>query len=139
MLHRLAYVSSSSTPLALDMLSDILEVSRQNNKRDGISGVLMYHDRTFFQILEGERLVVEDCYGRIARDFRHTDLEIVIDEAIDERSFAKWAMRYAGPDEIQGHIKHSLRSLADLTYDKGVSVDAGKRALELSHKVFDGL
>ena len=50
MFSQLAYVSLS--PLSLDetTLSDILEVSRLNNARDEITGILMYHDELFFQV-----------------------------------------------------------------------------------------
>jgi hypothetical protein len=39
-----------------------LEVSQRNNDRDVITGILLYNDRTFFQVLEGKQSAVEDCY-----------------------------------------------------------------------------
>jgi len=51
----MAYVSVTDTQLGDDDLSDILSVSAHNNERDGVTGLLMYHDQLFFQVLEGFR------------------------------------------------------------------------------------
>ena len=62
MLFQLAYVSLSRLKLDETTLSDILEASQRNNARDEITGILMYHDDMFFQVLEGDRSAVENCY-----------------------------------------------------------------------------
>ncbi|WP_092891658.1 BLUF domain-containing protein [Roseicitreum antarcticum] len=74
--YQLAYVSSSRTRLYEALLNDILTVSEKNNTRDGISGILMYHDQLFFQVLEGERTCVKNCYDRILLDPRHSAIGV---------------------------------------------------------------
>ncbi len=59
--YQIAYVSLSKTPLDEVLLSDVLTASKRNNTLDGISDVLMYHDQSFFQVLEGERTLVKNC------------------------------------------------------------------------------
>jgi hypothetical protein len=77
MLYQLAYTSFSRLPVQEATLSDILGVSRRNNSRDEITGILMYADRTFFQVLEGEQSAVEDCYYKqILNDPRHCRLAL---------------------------------------------------------------
>lgn len=41
------------------------------NARVDVTGMLLYHGRTFFQVLEGDRGVVEPLFDRIGKDKRH--------------------------------------------------------------------
>ncbi|MFX0547549.1 BLUF domain-containing protein [Roseovarius sp. S1116L3] len=135
--YQLAYVSHSRSPLDPTTLADILEVSQRNNARDEITGVLMYHDQLFFQVLEGEQAAVEDCYyRRICHDHRHSGLSLSWCEVVEGRTFPDWLMGYAGPDEIGRYTKGTFHSLTQLKSDKGLS-DPGKYwALELALGVF---
>jgi hypothetical protein len=44
------------------------------------------------QVLEGGRSAVNRLYNRIAGDARHTQVELLIYEEINQRSFAGWSM-----------------------------------------------
>ncbi|TYB83737.1 BLUF domain-containing protein [Oceaniovalibus sp. ACAM 378] len=136
MLSHIAYVSRSCSPLDAKFLSDILEVSVRNNERDGIGGVLMYHDQLFFQILEGEGRLVEQCYGRICRDPRHSGISIALDETVEARSFPDWLMGYVGPDEIGEHTGGAMLSLAGLNAPELSDGDKRGHALELARIMF---
>ncbi len=60
----LTYVSSAVRPFAEDELADLLAVSRQNNARLGITGMLLYKDGNFMQVLEGEEAEVRTLYEK---------------------------------------------------------------------------
>tara|TARA_R100000935_G_scaffold1193_1_gene3839 strand:+ start:5363 stop:5860 length:498 start_codon:yes stop_codon:yes gene_type:complete len=137
MLHQIAYVSRSIEPLNTALLTNILEVSRRNNERDTITGVLMYHDGLFFQVIEGERAVVDLCYARILCDHRHQDLSLILNDTIETLTFSDWAMQYAGPDEIRGHTNSSLQSLADLRSGGEATTAAGNIGLALALTMFE--
>jgi len=135
--YQLAYVSLSRSPLDQTTLSDILEVSERNNARDQITGVLMYHDQLFFQVLEGEQAAVEDCYNRrIYHDPRHFGLSISWSDSVETRTFSGWLMGYAGPDEIGQYTKGRFHSLEQLKGDKGFNEPNKDVALELALAVF---
>jgi hypothetical protein len=137
MLFQLAYVSLSRLRLDETTLSDILEASQRNNARDEITGILMYHDDIFFQVLEGDRSAVEKCYNeRISRDPRHKSLSLVWTDVIESRTFSDWAMGYAGPDEIGRYTKNSFQSLSYLTSDEAVAANTNAPALELARLMF---
>jgi hypothetical protein len=53
-------------------LTALLTGARINNETLGISGMLVYHDGSFLQILEGECDVVGALFDHIAKDDRHT-------------------------------------------------------------------
>lgn len=76
------------------VLLDILAASRRNNPKNGITGMLLYKDGTFLQVLEGERDKVESLYKHIERDGRHRSLLTLLSENIAERSFGEWSMAF---------------------------------------------
>lgn len=136
MLRHIAYVSRSCSPLDAKFLSDILEVSVRNNERDGISGVLMYHDKLFFQVLEGEGRLVQQCYERICRDPRHSGISLALDETVEARSFPDWLMGYVGPDEISTNTSGAMLSLAGLKAPELSDADKRGHALALAQIMF---
>jgi hypothetical protein len=136
MLYQIAYVSVALNLLDPTTLSDILEVSQRNNKRDKITGVLMHHDRLLFQVLEGERSAVERCYMRITKDPRHTGLSLMWEGSVEKRTFPSWAMEYACPKKIEQCSSSSCLSLISLTNGESTTADSDSIALQLARVVF---
>ncbi len=137
MLFQLAYVSLSRLPLDETTLSDILEVSQRNNARDEITGILMYHDEIFFQVLEGDRSAVEKCYYEgISHDPRHKSLSLMWADGVESRTFSDWAMGYVGPEVIGRYTKDSFQSLSYLKSDEAVAANSNGVALQLARSVF---
>ncbi|CAN5718670.1 BLUF domain-containing protein [soil metagenome] len=98
-LYFLIYVSVASDSLRSGELLDLLRVSRENNTRDEITGLLLYKDRRFMQLLEGSQAAVCATFGRIARDSRHHDPTILLEGETAERDFADWSMGFQDLDE----------------------------------------
>lgn len=90
---RIAYRSIATQPeLAVAALADIIAVSDHLNRRDGLSGGLLVSRGRFFQVLEGETADVDRALGRIGRDGRHRDVEMVLRSEVTRRLFRDWAM-----------------------------------------------
>lgn len=87
----------------IDIVSEILAVSARNNLRDTISGLLVYDEGAFFQVLEGPQDTVQACYQRILEDTRHFDIEKMSDERIDRRKFSRWSMGYMDTYELDDY------------------------------------
>ena len=47
------YSSTAVVPFSDHDLFELLEHSRENNARDGLTGMLLYRDERFLQVLEG--------------------------------------------------------------------------------------
>ena len=92
MLVRLMYTSRSNTGMDEQELASILRQSRPTNTAEGITGMLVFSDQLFIQVLEGGRSEVNRLYNRICADKRHTDIELLYFEEITERRFAGWSM-----------------------------------------------
>ena len=93
-LHRLIYTSTAQPGLGLSELRAILETSQANNRRDAVTGALVYDEGLFLQLLEGDRAVLSRTYQRILNDPRHYDLCLIEMVPCAERQFADWAMRH---------------------------------------------
>jgi hypothetical protein len=90
----LAYVSSAAVEFTDDDIADVLTLSRSNNALLDITGVLLYRDGRFIQILEGPDDVVREKFAVIAADQRHRGIHTVSAETIDTRQFPEWTMGY---------------------------------------------
>ncbi len=76
----------------------ILAVSRVNNKKNGLVGVLYYGNSCFFQCLQGEESAVDALYDRLHLDSRHKDIKLLSKTNIGQLSFSKWQMKYVSSD-----------------------------------------
>ena len=93
-MYLLAYASTATFDFQDGDLITLLMNSRANNKRLGITGILLYDDRHFVQVLEGEEQAVRERFARIDADPRHDGVTILLEETSSERQFPKWSMGY---------------------------------------------
>ena len=100
-MHRLIYLSSALPAFSENDLHDILTKSRRNNKLLDVTGLLLYHDRSILQILEGDKQVVNTLFLTISKDPRHTRIIKLIDEEIDSRDFSDWLMGFKALSESE--------------------------------------
>ncbi len=90
------YSSAATIDFSQDDIVALLNTARKNNAKQGVTGMLLYDNGSFFQILEGPPQVVENIYEKIEKDKRHNQVKKIICEEIEERDFAEWTMGHAG-------------------------------------------
>ncbi|HEY9034951.1 MAG TPA: BLUF domain-containing protein [Pseudomonadales bacterium] len=95
---QLIYLSNSTQFDSNDKLQELLKVARRNNSRLGVTGMLLYHEGTFLQVLEGEEAVVDALYARIKQDDRHRACMKVARVSVDAREFGNWSMGFQRPE-----------------------------------------
>lgn len=93
-LHRLIYCSRqlAETRDWDDHVETVLAVSIRNNRRDGLTGLLLCHGGWFVQALEGPASAVSATYGRILVDPRHHSPQVLVSSPATERAFPQWSM-----------------------------------------------
>jgi Sensors of blue-light using FAD len=95
-LERIIYRSESAMNMAgtrmLIHFNDIVSKARLYNSAHGICGFLMFDQRWFHQILEGEPKKVDVLFSRIETDKRHNNVKILKREVINNRTFDNWSM-----------------------------------------------
>jgi hypothetical protein len=96
-MRQLLYVSNTEQHMSVGDLDDILTASRRNNAQLGITGLLLFIDGGFLQILEGEEREVREVYARVAGDPRHANATVMLDREIPVRAFPDWSMGFERP------------------------------------------
>jgi hypothetical protein len=90
----LVYVSAGIRVFNEEDINDILAQSHRNNERHGITGMLLYRDGNFLQVLEGPAAAVESTLQRIRVDPRHRGILVLKKVKIEDRSFSEWTMAF---------------------------------------------
>lgn len=90
----LVYVSSAVELFSQGELTALLETSRRNNTPAGITGLLLYKDGNFMQVIEGDKTEIHVLQARIANDPRHTGIITLNERKISERQFPDWSMGF---------------------------------------------
>jgi hypothetical protein len=88
------YASRATVDMSEADLQRLLERSRLNNSARGVTGMLLFIEGSFFQVLEGDAEIVDKIYETIARDARHDRVTQIIREPISKRSFGEWSMGF---------------------------------------------
>ena len=96
-MRQLLYVSNTAHNISVGELDDILTASRRNNAMLGITGLLLFIDGGFLQILEGEERAVRELYTRVATDSRHINPHLMLDREVPVRAFPEWSMGFERP------------------------------------------
>ncbi len=91
---QITYISSATRPINQNGLEDILVKSRKNNYELGITGMLLYGNGTFLQVLEGDEGKVNTLISKIRKDPRHTDFRMVSNKKIQNREYGDWNMGF---------------------------------------------
>lgn len=116
MLHELIYTSIAIEEMDQKGLEDILFTANNTNKELDITGMLVYHNRTFIQLLEGDKTKVEELYKKIIKDKRHTSAEIFWQDSIKQRSFANWSMAFSTLHSLPEDLKENYSPFLELGF-----------------------
>lgn len=102
-LYRIIYASRACN-VSLADLESILDACQRNNPLRCISGMLLFDNGHFLQLLEGDRGAVSDCFLRIAKDTRHRDVQLLICGPIEARLFTRWSMYHVATHGAQSEM-----------------------------------
>lgn len=107
---QLCYISTARPQVQAEAVDGILAQSRRNNRRVGVTGLLLFNGKRFLQVLEGEPALVEQAYKRIGTDPRHFAIVKLSERTIEKREFDGWNMAYeqlpadATREEMLAHV-----------------------------------
>lgn len=106
LIHLIYISSATSWPSEID-LKELLKQARARNLRQNITGMLLYDNATYIQVLEGAEKDVDDIYNSILKDPRNMGNVTLIKEDISKRDFPNWSMGFKNlesclPEELPG-------------------------------------
>ncbi len=90
----LTYASSATGPFSKEDLDELLAQCRENNSALGITGMLLYKDGNFMQVLEGEEEAVRKLYAKIEGDPRPSGTIVLLRGHQEKRQFPDWSMGF---------------------------------------------
>jgi len=96
---RVIYCSQATHDVSPDELVQLLEVSRRNNEKVGLSGMLLYSSQSFLQVLEGDAAALQVTYARILADDRHVNLRLLMNADVAAPLFPDWTMGFEHVDD----------------------------------------
>ncbi|MFN5290363.1 MAG: BLUF domain-containing protein [Planctomycetia bacterium] len=94
MIHYLLYTSVATNPMAKDSLRELLIKAVDYNSSKGITGMLLYKDGNFMQVLEGEETAIRTLFEKISKDSRHRDILVLKEGKLQEHMFSNWSMGF---------------------------------------------
>ncbi|WBL27377.1 BLUF domain-containing protein [Zunongwangia sp. HGR-M22] len=81
------YVSSAAPSLNEKDVDKILSWTQSWNAEHKLTGLLLYSDGNFFQVIEGEMNTVKNLFNNICNDTRHHNLIKIFYKEIEKNSF----------------------------------------------------
>lgn len=116
-LKQIIYVSSAVGLPRTGEIDRLLHVSQRRNEREAISGLLLYHDGSFMQIIEGREDAVGALFSRICLDPLHRNIIKLHEGPASGRLFPGWSMGFARPDAPRSPDSPSTVSFQDVRND----------------------
>ena len=140
----LVYTSRATHRFTDDDLNGIIRTSQINNARHHLTGLLLYQDGRFMQLLEGDAFEVTRAYYKIMIDPRDQNVRKLIQGNKASRDFAAWSMALRDLDHLDARLDPDVKALLDsATLDSASFVEQPSRSLWLirqfkdSHSLFD--
>ena len=96
----LSYLSEAVSDMSFLGLMRLLESARAFNQKNGVTGILLYDNQQFGQIIEGEHAYVMKAWKRLQEDKRHHRVELLEIREITERNYPDWLLRFYGGETL---------------------------------------
>lgn len=130
-LHSVLYVSTAQVLFTPPRLEELLTVSRANNARQQITGLLLYRDGAFMQFLEGPMGEVERLYRKIKTDDRHFAIVTISEGAIPHRLFPDLPMGFHNLRDQAVRQLPGFAEFAETSLSMSEFCDEPDRAMQL--------
>ena|ERR1700761_3151777 len=123
----LIYLSSAVRLMPEADLLSLLNNARERNKKHHITGLLLYSDGTFIQVLEGAEEDVDLIFSSIEKDKRHKNIIKLIEQPLEKRNFADWSMGFSSitaalSQEVLGYINSTDTIMNNNSKHSAISV-----------------
>jgi Sensors of blue-light using FAD len=96
----LTYRSRAVAPMLTSDLDAMTQAAQARNRKEGLTGMMIYDDGRFFQWLEGPAAGLERVWQSVSQDPRHTNIEVLGQQAARTRLFGDWAMKLSARSAV---------------------------------------
>lgn len=94
-----------------NQLAKLIQGAQRRNAEAGLTGILIFMQGRFLQVLEGPQMALSQCYRRIEQDKRHCDITLLQSARIQQRAFPQWRMGLFFPDQLPHRAREAALSI----------------------------
>lgn len=87
MRYAIVYVSTASPNLEESEVGEVLSGSKSWNNQHDVTGLLLFSEGNFFQIIEGEKNVIFQLFENIKKDKRHRNIMQIFGKEIHKEAY----------------------------------------------------
>jgi hypothetical protein len=117
------YSSVATKPFTESELLELLTRSREANSKLGLSGMLLYKNGDFLQVLEGPEEVVRTMIRKIRLDPRHNCMLKLLEGDYAERQFPYWHMGFRNLDTAEAKNTPGYTEFLNTPLSVGLAAD----------------
>jgi len=129
----IVYLSYSEKELSESELNGFLATIRRKNEIQNITGLLLYNDEAFIQVIEGKRETIRHLFDNISKDSRHSNILKLLEEPITKRAFPGWSMGFRKLDKEQSP---QVPGYSDFMQNKHSKIDYKDCAEAVKHLLY---
>ena len=100
-MRRVVFFSTAPRDLDQADLISLFEIAAGNSRKHSITGLTIYHRRTFCHIREGSPEEISQSMIRSERSEWHYNLSVVADNIVESRLFTDWFLSFGMNDAIK--------------------------------------
>jgi Sensors of blue-light using FAD len=100
------------------LLAELEKKAALRNQKSALTGILIFSNGYFVQMLEGDDAKLVETFERIRRDDSHTDVEMIAYENVDCKMFSSWSMNLIELHETPLETKQRVNNLFELVKTK---------------------
>lgn len=110
MRYAIVYVSSASDDLEKEEIKQILNSSKTWNNEHDITGLLLFSEGNFFQVIEGEKEMIPKLFESIKEDKRHHNIIQIFGKDIHKEAYDGYDSDFVSedanydPDKFQHYL-----------------------------------
>lgn len=87
MRYAIVYVSTATPDLEESEIKNVLSNSKSWNNEHDITGLLLFSEGNFFQIIEGEKSLIHELFENIQSDKRHRNIMQIFGKDIHKEAY----------------------------------------------------
>ena len=110
----LSYTSNAVVEISFLGNLRLLAHSFLNNQKYNITGLLIYKNGQFAQVIEGDSNSIERIWNKIQLDTRHKDIQLLSKEPIAHRSFTKWSMLFPESEKVEEYFPDMVEAVKNV-------------------------
>lgn len=112
----LVYMSQATAGFEERSLIDLVEQSKAKNGKKTITGMLLFNEGYFLQMLEGDEFAVRQLMEVIRQDSRHDQVRVLFAQQMAHRHCPNWSMLLLdSPASTNELVRQKMTSLATIS------------------------